>query len=176
MKELTLSKLDIVKRQLETAIILYFNEKDPVSIHTLTCAAYNVIRDLNYKKENSSFSIREMFFKYGVKKEHEKEVIKKFNAAQNFFKHADKDSDEFLNFNPKATEILIFDAANLYSSLSGEKPELFLLFISWYIANNSDLFEFPLEHTEILNSNKEDILKLGRQGYFNKILPTLYKI
>src|SRR5882762_2358461 len=44
---LVLEKLDVVKRQLETAIMLFFADGDPVSIHTLACAAHGVVRDLN---------------------------------------------------------------------------------------------------------------------------------
>ena len=38
MKNITVSKLDAAKRQLETVIRLYFFDGDPVSIHTLTSA------------------------------------------------------------------------------------------------------------------------------------------
>jgi hypothetical protein len=34
VKEFKVSKLDAAKRQLETAIRLYFSDGDPVSIHT----------------------------------------------------------------------------------------------------------------------------------------------
>jgi len=44
-----LSKLNVAKRQLETAIKLYFNDNDPVSIHTLACAAREILSDLNEK-------------------------------------------------------------------------------------------------------------------------------
>jgi hypothetical protein len=44
--QLHFSKLDVALRQLETAVTLYFHSADPVSIHTLTAAAYNVLRDL----------------------------------------------------------------------------------------------------------------------------------
>jgi hypothetical protein len=44
---LRISKLDAAKRQLETAITLYFNSGDWVSIHALAGAAYMIIRDVN---------------------------------------------------------------------------------------------------------------------------------
>jgi len=40
--KLKISKLDAAKRQLETAIRLYFNEADPVSVHTLAGAAHTI--------------------------------------------------------------------------------------------------------------------------------------
>jgi len=54
VQKLTISKLDAAKRQLETVIRLYFVHGDPVSIHTLTSAAYNVIRDVNKKRGGGS--------------------------------------------------------------------------------------------------------------------------
>lgn len=41
-----ISKIDAAKRQLETAITLYFQNGDPVSIHTLAAAAYDVLHAL----------------------------------------------------------------------------------------------------------------------------------
>lgn len=42
-KKIQVTKLDAVRRQLETAVILWFHDGDPVSIHTLTGAAYQII-------------------------------------------------------------------------------------------------------------------------------------
>ena len=42
-----LSKLEAARRQLETAIKLYFEYGDEVSIHALAAAAYSLIRDIN---------------------------------------------------------------------------------------------------------------------------------
>jgi len=38
--QIKVSKLDAARRQLETAIRLYFSEADPISIHALMSAAY----------------------------------------------------------------------------------------------------------------------------------------
>lgn len=42
-----LEKLEAARRQLETAIKLYFADGDEVSIHTLGAAAYALIQDIN---------------------------------------------------------------------------------------------------------------------------------
>ena len=49
MHSIVIAKLDAAKRQLQTAIALFFDDGDPISIHTLACAAYDVIDDV---KEN----------------------------------------------------------------------------------------------------------------------------
>jgi hypothetical protein len=45
-----ISKADAAQRQLDTAIELYFAESDPVAIHTLAAAAYELIRALRERK------------------------------------------------------------------------------------------------------------------------------
>ena len=62
MAEVTLSKLDVARRQLETAIRLYFYDGDFVSTHTLAAAACKVLNDLTtlsalYATIDSSFLV-----------------------------------------------------------------------------------------------------------------------
>jgi hypothetical protein len=47
---LTITKLEAARRQLGTAIVLWFNDDDPVSIHTLVCAAYEIVHTLTKKR------------------------------------------------------------------------------------------------------------------------------
>ena len=46
----TISKLDAACSQLETAIRLFSQEGDEVSIHTLACAAYEIIHTISKKR------------------------------------------------------------------------------------------------------------------------------
>lgn len=45
--KISLTKVEVVKRQLETAAAMLFEERDPVSIHTLVGAAHRVIHDIS---------------------------------------------------------------------------------------------------------------------------------
>jgi hypothetical protein len=92
MKEIKVSKLDAAKRQLETAIRLYFFDGDPVSIHTLTAAAYNVLRDITKRKGAEPVIFKGQVFDY-VKPEHHEMFRAKISEAENFFKHADRDHE-----------------------------------------------------------------------------------
>jgi hypothetical protein len=49
-KSLRLTKLDVARRQLQTAITLWFTDGDPVSIHTLAFAAYEIIHVISKKQ------------------------------------------------------------------------------------------------------------------------------
>jgi hypothetical protein len=82
---MNITKLDAAKRQLATAIQLYFENCDPVSVHTLVMAAGEIIDRLCESK--GSLTIREQFFAM-IKPERRKEFGRRLNEARNFFKHA----------------------------------------------------------------------------------------
>ncbi len=52
-----ITKLDAVLSQLETAIALWFNDGDPLSIHTLASAAYQIIYDLNKHQKGPAIKV-----------------------------------------------------------------------------------------------------------------------
>ncbi|MBI5397688.1 MAG: hypothetical protein HZA91_20515 [Verrucomicrobia bacterium] len=170
--EIIVSKLDAARRQLETAIRLYFHGTDPVSIHTLTAAAYNVLRDLNQDHGKMPMLCKDVFPKM-VKPEFEDECKKKLNEAENFFKHADKDPDAILTFRSGQTEWLLFEACYKYSELTAENVPLLALFKCWFVASKPNCFNFTPEFP----SPPEDILRLAVQGhrqfFMQKFLPHL---
>lgn len=47
MDTMQITKLDAARRQLKTAIRLWFSDDDPVSIYALTYAAHEVLHDLH---------------------------------------------------------------------------------------------------------------------------------
>src|SRR5205814_1397104 len=47
--KIPITKLEAARRQIETAITLWFSESDPVSIHTLVSAAHRLVYDINSK-------------------------------------------------------------------------------------------------------------------------------
>lgn len=173
--ELKLSKLDVAKRQLETVIRLYFSHGDPVSIHTLTAASYNVIRDLNKNNSGEKLFAKDRFMDY-VKEGHEKEVWDFITSAENFFKHADRDHDEILNFKPEQSEILIFEGCVTYYKLSREFPPLFRLYYAWFIAHHSNWFRLNEENTLLVKKAAPYIAEMARGDYFNTMLPELMKL
>lgn len=79
-KKLKISKLDAAKRQLETAIRLYFNSADPVSIHTLACAAHSIISDLNKKYKGKPMIMSD----FGIKDEYKNMVKKRCESIKTF--------------------------------------------------------------------------------------------
>jgi hypothetical protein len=163
--ELSITKLDAARRQLETAIRLYFQNGDAVSIHTLTAASYNIMRDINVTRGGDPMIAKQQLLET-IKPEFQKMVRNKINEAENFFKHADNDSLDMLLFNPRQTEILLIDACSQYFKLTAEDRPLCIIYRGWFIANYPELFNLSEEHTW----SAEMILQMGRIGYFRKVI------
>lgn len=174
-KKLHISKLDAAKRQLETVIRLYFSNGDPVSIHTLAAAAYNIVRDVNRKKGGKKLFAKDGFLDH-IKEGHEKEVQELLNKAENFFKHADRDPDSTIEFNPEQSEFLILEASYAYYRLCGEHPPLFQVYQSWFIANHQNLFNLPDEQSRAISMGAREVANLGRERYFDLALPRMSKL
>jgi hypothetical protein len=169
------SKIDAAKRQLETVIRLYFSDGDPVSIHTLTAAAYNVLRDVTAQTGADPMLIIGIMLDY-VKPEHKSMIIAKTNEAENFFKHADRDHNTSLDFNPEMSELLIIDACAQYKKLTGEEPPLFVVYRVWFTVNHPDVFIFPEELKKAMGINAPSVVAMGRARYFSTALPVMSQI
>jgi hypothetical protein len=174
-KVLQISKLDAARRQLETAIQLYFSNSEPVSIHTLTAAAYIIIRDINKTRGGSPMIIKDLSFEY-IKPEAEKIWAKKMNEAENHFKHGCKDHDKTLDFRPELTEYYILDAIRHYFTLTNEFSPIFQTFHSWFIVSKPDMFKLQDEHAKLIGSQAPNITSMGRKAYFNMALPHFMSI
>ena len=146
------SKFDAAIRQLDTAIKLFFNESDVVSIHTLTCAAHEILRNLCKAKDIDS--LKDEILKM-VKPEKKDEVRQRLNEAENFFKHSGKDPDVFLEFKTELTEYLLWDDIKLYAQLSGEQTDNMKIFSTWFFVEHDDLLLDP-EHRDLAKNIKLD--------------------
>lgn len=172
-KSITISKLDAAKRQLEIFIRLYFNSGDPVAMHTLAAAAFGIIRDLNQKRGGSP-TLHETIFE-NVKPEHHKLFREKLSEAQNFFKHADRDHEATLEFNPDSTEFVAMDACFKYTELTGELPPLFHIFRGWMMMTHQNIFTFPKEDRHQFERLATTFVPTGKAAYFNDMLSMVMK-
>lgn len=91
--------MDAARRQLREAICLFFERRDMIAVHTLGAASLQILHDLAKARGVISF-IKDNPM---IRPEYKKEVFKKISEAENFFKHADRDSDKFLEFRPEVT-------------------------------------------------------------------------
>jgi hypothetical protein len=103
-----ISKLDAARRQLRTAITLWFAEGDPVSIHTLVHAAYEIIEIVSKQRNPGRRDL--LFDSLLVKDEYRKEWRDFIRRPGNFFKHASKDGNDVIEFRPVSSELFILFA------------------------------------------------------------------
>jgi len=153
---------------LETAIRLYFSHGDPVSIHTLAAAAYNVIRDVGEKRGAVPMLLKGKLVE-DVRPEARSQFHDKLNEAENFFKHADRDPDAVHDFDPALTEVFLLDASDQYYRLSGEVLPVLGVYRSWFIANHPDFFD--MSKLGSARDQAQTLAALGRTEFFRQMLP-----
>lgn len=162
MRKLELSKLESAGRQLLTAVDLFFAEADPVAIHTLTCAAYNILRDLNKARKGAPMIAKDRYAQLsGILS------ISDLNAPENFFKHADRDAEAILVFYPKYTECLLVDACEKYQELSDVSAMQLLLFTLWFMCHDPDQFDIPSDWESFAKDAKRLVAEDDRTGFRN---------
>jgi hypothetical protein len=102
---LQLTKLDVAQRQLHTALTLWFADGDSVSIHTLAFAAYEIVhaisKKLNPQRQGLIFDSRI------ITPEARKSWNRLIKRPAAFFKHANNDPNDTLEFRPEMSELFI---------------------------------------------------------------------
>jgi hypothetical protein len=134
MADVRLTKLDVARRQLQTALRLYFSHGDLVSAWTLGAAAYNVLRDLSQSKGLPPMMLKGQF-PASLPQAVRKALVDRIQAVENFLKHADLDPDAELLFQPDGQiELLLFDAALRLRDLSNKESTLMVLMQMWFLS------------------------------------------
>ena len=106
MAKIHLEKLEAASRLISTAIELWFNEADPISIHVLACSSYQIVHDINHGRGGRDL----LYDSLVIKDEYRKEWIERIKRTYNFLKHADKDPAASAEFDPVNNEFFIMYA------------------------------------------------------------------
>jgi hypothetical protein len=171
MSKIKISKLDAARRQLDTAIGLWFRDDDPVSIHTLAAASHQIIHDICEKH-----GVPDLLLNGGsIKPERRQQIIRSLKEPMTFFKHANRDPHNVIDFNPDVSDgFMIFSVMGLISI--GETPSDLQRALLWWHA-----FRRP----EILNEDgrqavamvpvetKAVMLKLDKKEFLKDMLAKL---
>lgn len=128
---ISISALTAARYQLETAASLFFTSSDPVSVHTLACAALEIIDDLARREPAVPPSFQDQFIAR-IKPEYQDQVTKKIRAPQNFFKHGGRMQKPHVEIRRGETDWLMFDAARLYRWLAPDLPDSAAVFLMWF--------------------------------------------
>lgn len=159
-----ISKLDAARRQLREAIYLFFERRDIIAVHTLSAASLQILHDLAKARGDKSF------LKDGpmIRREYKKEVLRKINEAENFFKHAESDPDKILEFRPEVTRFFLFDALDLYQKLTGTLFCEGKIYLVWFAASYPTLI-LERKFMDKLNTEFNGV-DLNDFGFFRTLL------
>jgi hypothetical protein len=124
-KVITIKRPVGIARLLDTSIWLWFFEKDPLSIHVLTLAAYRCLEDLG--KESGKGPI----FKTAVGEE-------KFNTAYDFLRHASNNPQSGIDFPPSSNSFILFDAVSAFDRIFGNMTMYMRTFRAYFLVVGPD--------------------------------------
>lgn len=131
-----LTKVDVARRQLATAIGLFFNGGDLVSVFSLAANAWEVIDVLCVRTGVVSMSVQARTY-LNPSKDLKKDYIN--SPFRNFFKHADRDPDGVLqDFDDGVVDGILFLAVEDYIRMHGRSPLELQVFQLWYLACHTE--------------------------------------
>src|SRR5271157_538600 len=161
-----ITKTDAAERQLNTAIRLFFENRDTLSSYTLAAASREVtdgviksrrseiyqrelarVGDplkvrLSYWEEITDVLIDKDKFNKNFKGKFDKNFKKLHNKWQNFLKHADKDPDaEIEPFTTKLLALVIILAIKNYSLLTQHLTIEMKTFFAWFVVAEPQLIK-----------------------------------
>jgi hypothetical protein len=133
---ITISKLDAARRQLRTAIRLWFADGDPVSIHTLAFAAYGIAHVVSKKQDQARKAL--IFDTLHIKEENRAFWNITLKKHANFFKHAKNDWNISIQLAPTLSVLFMMGAsAGLRLTQQRRSPEEFALMF-WLFLHNPE--------------------------------------
>jgi hypothetical protein len=104
----SVSKLDAARRQLRTAIRLWFSDGDPVAVHTLAFAAYEILHAVSKARNPGRDPL--LFDSKSIKEEKRSEFNQMLKKWAYFFKHGDREPHGVIEFNSGLSEFFILYA------------------------------------------------------------------
>lgn len=146
MTKLLVTKIDAAKRQLNTAITLFFQEGDAVSIHTLSAAAYEVLFAIGKGK----IDFDTLAGAQCIKEEKKDEFLGLLFKAKNFFKHGKKDPHASLDFDPWQSELFLYDSVRIYHHLTGKQTVEMAFYNLWFMMRYPEYFHYPKDPQGLL--------------------------
>jgi len=152
-----------VARLIDTAIWLWFLEKDPLSIHLLILAGYQCLEDLG-KKSGKGPRL----------KSHVGAQL--FTTAYDFLRHASSNPFAGIDFAPSSNAPVLFDAVAAFDRIFDNVTIYMRTFRAYFILHpeqpDSDARKRLLEQADFFMAKgitTDEALKLGRIEFFTKL-------
>lgn len=154
--------------QLESAIFLWLHERDPVSVHTLSVAANDILNALGSKiGKPAPFN---KWLKTVSKKTQERRL-----APQNFFKHGFRDVNGKLLYLPLSGEAILFSAVWSYQAIFKQLTPFMQLYGAFFVLQHRDVARKDIVEGFFKGLTIDDLANLDRVKFFEIGLKALHK-
>lgn len=136
----TVTQLEAAHKQLKTAIVLWLNDDDPVSIHTLAFAAHQIVHDLNRQQKGPPLLLDSPL----IRPEKKQEFVNIVKGDANYFKHADdrgkkRKAPPSIDFEPSINEHLFGFTIHGLKGMGEQLTPHEIAFDAWYGINRPEL-------------------------------------
>ena len=158
MSDQGVTKNEAARRQIDAAILMLFRNDDPLAVHTVAMAGFQILRDLA-KRRGLKHTLDSM-----IRPGREKEFWGEFNNPANFLKHADRDPNGVLSPISDDTNDKLLVIACTYYELLGNVWTLEMgVLMSWYMSLHPNLLSNSVDPEMVcLVDEESDIQFLAR--------------
>lgn len=133
----TLTRRDVARRQLSTAITFVLGNGDAVSANVLTWAATEVLRGVADHRGVQTFNAT---IEDRIKPEYLKDWRYILKDHYNFSKHADRDPERVVeDFAPEATTWILFGACHDYKAIYAKQTWAMIVYQIWFLCRHPEI-------------------------------------
>lgn len=138
MHTVRLTKLEAARRQINTAIRMYFLDMDTISTHAVLAGGLQIVSDLAARK-GQQVGIEE--FLASIVETRKKELRLILRKPQNFLKHADREGDDtaIYEYRIESLEVYLYLAAQSYQTFTGKATPEIKSIITWFSFRNPEI-------------------------------------
>lgn len=135
---MSITMLEAARRQLDTALKLWFAEGDSLSVHTLAAAAFGLVDRINKKRKIGDLIYDTVY----IKDEYRTEYINFIKKSANFLKHGPdrKDKSETIELKPMETEMFLFMSIYAIQRFGETLNDTECALIFWYALHKPNWF------------------------------------
>ena len=126
---LSVTKIEAVRQQIDEAIWMFFNRRNPIAIHSIVGAAHQTLHDITGRSSS-------MIKNETAAMDSGKDWYRRLNKEYNFFKHGKGDAGESLTFDPLLHTYYLLDCVYMYRELTGERYHNHNIFDVWFALAN----------------------------------------
>jgi hypothetical protein len=127
------NKADAACRQISAAIRMSFAPEDPIAVHCVAAAGFQIVRDLcDVRSDILSYERMRDWIKPG----HEAAFWRAINRTGSFLKHADRDPHAIHEMEEGETDFAVIFASKLYHDLGFRPSQEMNVFATWFALCN----------------------------------------